>query len=77
MEGKTRDRKKSTKNQKTKCLNLNTTAENSKNQFDCQAQNLHRNCILIHYISETQEEDSDYISLHSINQHSEVQLTEN
>ena len=53
---------------------LNTIAKNLGNQLD--HQDLCRNCILIPHISETQCENTDNISLSTINQHLELELTE-
>ena len=56
--------------------NLNISAKNLENQLDRQEQYLRRNCILIHGITETQDENTDDISLRTINEHLELELTE-
>ena len=43
---------------------------------DRQEQYSHRNCILIHGTTETQDENTDDISLRTINEHLKVELTE-
>ena len=55
---------------------LNTSVKNLENQLDRQKQYSRRNCILLHCITETQDENPDDISLRTINKHLEVELTE-
>ena len=55
---------------------LNTSVKNLENQLVHQKQCLRRNCILIHGITETQDENTDDISLRTINEHLELELTE-
>ena len=55
---------------------LNISVKNLENQLDRQEQYLRRNCILIHGITETQDENTDDISLRTINEHLELELTE-
>ena len=55
---------------------LNTSVKNLENQLVHQKQYLRRNCILIHGITETQDENTDDISLRTINEHLELELTE-
>ena len=55
---------------------LNTSVKNPENQLVHQKQYLRRNCILIHGITETQDENTDDISLSTINEHLELELTE-
>ena len=55
---------------------LNISVKNLEDQLDRQEQNLRRNCILIHGITETQDENTDDISLRTINEHLELELTE-
>ena len=52
----------------------NTSIENLINQLDHQYSL--RNCILIHGITETQDGNTDDTSLHTINEHLELELTE-
>ena len=54
---------------------LNTSVKYLENQLDCQGQYSHRNCILIHGIIETLDENTD-ISLRTINVHSDLKLAE-
>ena len=54
----------------------NTSVKNLENQLDRQEQYSRRNCILIHGITETQDENTDDISLRTINEHLELELTE-
>ena len=54
---------------------LSTSVKNLDNQLDRQEQHSRRNCMLIHGITETQDENTDDISLRTINEHSEVELT--
>ena len=55
---------------------LNSSVKNLENQLDCQEQYSHRNCILIYGITETQDKNTDDISLYTINGHLELELTE-
>ena len=55
---------------------LNISVKNLEHQLDRQEQCLRRNCILIHGITETQDENTDDISLRTINEHLELELTE-
>ena len=52
----------------------NTSVENLINQLNHQYSL--RNCILIHGITETQDGNTDDISLRTINEHLEIELTE-
>ena len=55
---------------------LNISVKYLENQLDRQEQYSRRNCILIHGITETQDEKTDDISLCTINEHLELELTE-
>ena len=55
---------------------LNTSVKYLENQLDHQEQYSHKNCILIHDITETQNKNTDDISLRTINEHLELELTE-
>ena len=55
---------------------LNAFVKNLENQLDRQENYSRRNCILIHGITETQDENTDDVSLRPINEHLELQLTE-
>ena len=55
---------------------LNAFVKNLENQLDRQENYSRRNCILIHGITETQDEKTDDISLRTINEHLEFELTE-
>ena len=55
---------------------LNAFVKNLENQLDRQENYSRRNCILIHGITETQDENTDDISLRPINEHLKLQLTE-
>ena len=61
---------------KSEVPDLNTSVKNLENQLDRQEPYSRRNCILIHGITETQDENTDDISLRTINEHLEVELTE-
>ena len=61
---------------KNEVYDLNTSVKNLKNQLDRQGQYSRRNCISIHGITETQDEKTDDISLRTINDHLEIELTE-
>ena len=61
---------------KSNVSDLNISVENLKNQLDCQEQFSRRICILVQGITETQDENTDDISLRTINEHSELYLTE-
>ena len=51
---------------------LKVSVKNLENQLDCQEKYFRRNCILIHGITETQDEKTDDISLRTMNEHLEV-----
>ena len=53
---------------------LNTTVEDLENQLDHQEHYSHRNCVLFYGITEAQGQNTDDISLHTINEHC-VKLT--
>ena len=55
---------------------LNISVKNLENQLDCQEHYSRRNCILIHGITETQDEKTDDIFLRTIFEHLELELTE-
>ena len=55
---------------------LNISVKILENQLDRQEQYSRRNCILIHGIIETQDENTDDISLCTINEHLQLELTE-
>ena len=55
---------------------LNISVKILENQLDYQEQYSRRNCILIHGITETQDENTDDISLRTINEHLELELPE-
>ena len=55
---------------------LNISVKIFENQLDRQEQYSRRNCILIHGIIETQDENTDDISLRTINEHLQLELTE-
>ena len=55
---------------------LNISVKILENQLDRQEQYSRRNCILIHGIIETQDENTDDISLRTINEHLQLELTE-
>ena len=55
---------------------LNTSAKCLENKLDHQEQYSRKNCILIHDITETQNKNTDDISLRTINEHLELELTE-
>ena len=55
---------------------LNTSVKYLENQLDHQEQYSCKNCILIHDITETQNKNTDDISLRTINEHLELELTE-
>ena len=55
---------------------LNTSVKNLENQLDRLEQYSGRNCILIHDVTDTQNENTDDISLRTINEHLELELTE-
>ena len=60
---------------KSEVSDLSTSVKNLENQLDRQEQHSRRNCTLIHGITETQDEKTDDISLRTINEHLEVELT--
>ena len=55
---------------------LNISVKIFENQLDRQEQYSRRNCILIHGIIEAQDENTDDISLRTINEHLQLELTE-
>ena len=55
---------------------LSTSVKNLENQLDRQEQYSRRNCILIHGVTETHGENTDGISLRTINEHLELELRE-
>ena len=59
-----------------KIIPINRSSENLENQLDRQEQYSRRNCILIHRITETQDENTDDISLLTRNEDLELDLTE-
>ena len=61
---------------KSEVSDLNISVKNLENQLHRQEQYSRRNCILIHGITETQDENTDDISLRTINEHLELELTE-
>ena len=61
---------------KSEVSDLNTSVKNLGNQLDRQEQYSRRNCILIHGITETQDENTDDISLGTINEYLELEPTE-
>ena len=71
-----REKYKIIKDSKSEVSDLNTSVKNLENQLDHQEQYSRRNCILIHDITETQNENTDDISLRTINEHLELELTE-
>ena len=72
-----REKDKIIKELKSEVPVLHTTVENLENQLDFQEQYSCRNCILIHGITETHRENTDDISLRTINEHLEEELMEN
>ena len=75
-ESERREKDKIIKELKSEVSDLNISVKNLENQLDYQEQYSHRNCILIHGITETQDENTDDISLRTINEHLELELTE-
>ena len=71
-----REKDKIIKNSKSEVSDLNICVKNFENQLNRQEQYLHRNCILIHGITEAQDENTDHNSLRTINAHLELELTE-
>ena len=71
-----REKYKIIKDSKSEVSDLNTSVKNLENQLDHQEQYSRRNCILIHDITETQNKNTDDISLRTINEHLELELTE-
>ena len=61
---------------KSEVSDLNTSVKNLDNQLDRQEQYSRRNCILIHGITETQDENTDDISLGAINEYLELEPTQ-
>ena len=70
-----REKVKVIKELKSEVSDLNTSVKNLKNQLDRQERYSRRNCILIHGNTETQDGNTDDISLHTVNEHLEGQLT--
>ena len=70
-----RERGKIINELKSEVSDLNNSVKNLENQLYRQELYSHRNCILIHGITETQDENTG-ISLGTINEHSEIKLTE-
>ena len=62
---------------KSEVSDLNTTVKNLEYQLHCQEQYSHRNCVLVHGITETEGENTDDISLRKLNEPLELELTEN
>ena len=75
-ESERREKDKIIKELKSEVSDLNISVKNLENQLDYQEQYSRRNCILIHGITETQDENTDDISLRTINEHLELELTE-
>ena len=71
-----RERDKIINELKSEVSDLNNSVKNLENQLYCQEPYSHRNCILIHGITETQDKNTDDISLCTINEHLELELTE-
>ena len=71
-----REKDKIIKELKSEVSDLNISVKNLENQLDYQEQYSRRNCILIHGITETQDENTDDISLRTINEHLELELPE-
>ena len=70
-----REKHKTIKNLKSEVSDLNISVENLENQLDHPEKYSRRSCILIHGITETQDENTD-ISLRTINEHLELELKE-
>ena len=75
-ESERREKDKIVKELKSEVSDLNTSVKNLENQLDRQEQYSRRNRIFIHGITETQDENTDDISLRTINEHLELELTE-
>ena len=71
-----REKDKIVKELKSEVFDLNTSVKNVEYQLDRQEQYSRRNRISIHGITETQDENTDDISLRTINEHLELELTE-
>ena len=71
-----REKDKIIKELKSELSDLNISVKNLENQLDYQEQYSRRNCILIHGLTETQDEKTDDISLRTINEHLKVELPE-
>ena len=63
------EKDKIVKELKSEVSDLNTSVKNLKNQLDRQEQYSRRNRIFIHGMTETQDENTDDISLRTINKH--------
>ena len=61
---------------KSEVSDLNISVKYLENQLDRQKQYSRRNCILIHGITETQDEKTDDISLCTINEYLKFELAE-
>ena len=57
-----REKDKIIKKLKSQMSDLNASVKNLKNQLNRQERYSHRNCLLIHGITETQDENTDDIS---------------
>ena len=75
-ESERREKDKIIKELKSEVSDLNISVKYLENQLDRQEQYSRRNCILIHGITKTQDEKTDDISLCTINEHLELELTE-
>ena len=71
-----REKDKIVKELKSEVFDLNTSVKNLEYQLDRQEQYSRRNRIFIHGITETQDENTDDISLRTINEHLKLKLTE-
>ena len=71
-----REKDKIVKELKSEVFDLNTSVKNLEYQLDRQEQYSRRNRIFIHGITETQDENTDDISLRTINEHLQLELTE-
>ena len=75
-ESERREKDKIVKELKSEVSDLKVSVKNLENQLDRQEQYSRRNCILIHGIAERKDENTDDISLRTINEHLELELTE-
>ena len=73
-EGEIRKKDKTIKDLKSKLSDLNTLFKNLEIQLNRQEKYSRRNCILIHGITETQNENTYDIYLRTINKHLEVRV---